>query len=86
MKYMTETIPFQLRQLCQRWRTRVETVASHLTERFAIERIREGRSRIEREMSGKILTISVKDLLRRNSSRISLYIACHGSVSGRKRF
>lgn len=39
-KNMTETLPFQLRRLCQRWRKRVETVGSQLTERFAIERIR----------------------------------------------
>jgi hypothetical protein len=39
-KNMTETLPFQLRRLCQRWRKRIETVASQLTERFAIERIR----------------------------------------------
>lgn len=39
-KNMTETLPFQLRRLCQRWRKRIETVGSQLTERFAIERIR----------------------------------------------
>jgi hypothetical protein len=39
-KNMTENLPFQLRRLCQRWRKRVETVGSQLTERFAIERIR----------------------------------------------
>ena len=39
-KNMTETLPFQFRRLCQRWRKRVETVGSQLTERFALERIR----------------------------------------------
>jgi hypothetical protein len=39
-KNMTETVPFQLRKLCQRWRKRIETVGSQLTERFAIEHIR----------------------------------------------
>jgi hypothetical protein len=39
-KNMTETLPFQLRRLCQRWRKRIETVGSQLTQRFAIERIR----------------------------------------------
>ena len=39
-KNMTETLPFQLRRLCQRWRKRIEAVGSQLTERFAIERIR----------------------------------------------
>lgn len=39
-KNMTETLPLQLRRLCQRWRKRIETVGSQLTERFAIERIR----------------------------------------------
>lgn len=39
-KNMTETLPFQVRRLCQRWRKRVETVGSQLTERFAIAHIR----------------------------------------------
>ena len=39
-KNMTETVPFQLRKVCQRWRKRIETVGSQLTERFAIDRIR----------------------------------------------
>ncbi|MCG3211890.1 MAG: IS982 family transposase ISNsp1 [Anaerolineae bacterium] len=39
-KNMSEPLPGQLRQLCQRWRKRIETVGSQLTERFAIGRIR----------------------------------------------
>jgi len=39
-KNMTETVPFQLRKICQRWRKRIETVGSQLRERFAIDRIR----------------------------------------------
>lgn len=39
-KNMTETHPFELRQICQYWRKRIETVGSQLTERFAINRIR----------------------------------------------
>ena len=39
-KNMTETVPFHLRQICQRWRKRIETVGSQLTERFAIDHIR----------------------------------------------
>jgi hypothetical protein len=39
-KKMTETQPFQLRRLCQRWRKRIETVGSQLTGRFAVDQIR----------------------------------------------
>jgi hypothetical protein len=39
-KNMTETVPFQLRKICQRWRKRIETVGSQLTDRFAIDHIR----------------------------------------------
>lgn len=39
-KNMTETCPFQLRRLCQRWRKRIETVGSQLTGRFAVDHIR----------------------------------------------
>jgi hypothetical protein len=39
-KNMTETVPFQLRKICHRWRKRIETVGSQLTERFAIDHIR----------------------------------------------
>ena len=39
-KNMTETHPLQLRRLCSRWRKRIETVGSQLTERFAIDHIR----------------------------------------------
>jgi len=39
-KGMTTTHPRQLLKVCKRWRKRVETVGSHLTERFAVARIR----------------------------------------------
>lgn len=39
-KNMTESQPLQLRRLCSRWRKRVETVGSQLTQRFAIDHIR----------------------------------------------
>ncbi len=39
-KGMTATQPRALRKICARWRKCVETVGSHLTERFAIARIR----------------------------------------------
>ena len=39
-KNMTETHSFQLPQICQYWRKRIETFGSQLTERFAIGRIR----------------------------------------------
>lgn len=39
-KNMVETAPFHLRKLCHRWRKRIETVASQLTQRFAVDRIR----------------------------------------------
>lgn len=39
-KGMASTQPRALRKICARWRKCVETVGSHLTERFAIARIR----------------------------------------------
>ena len=39
-KNMVETQPLQVRRLCSRWRKRIETVGSQLTERFAIDHIR----------------------------------------------
>lgn len=36
-KNMKSQLPIQLRRICQRWRKRIETVGSHLTERFHIE-------------------------------------------------
>ncbi len=39
-KRMTTTHPLHLRMACKRIRKRIETVGSHLTERFAIARIR----------------------------------------------
>jgi len=36
-KNMKSQLPIQLRRICQRWRKRIETVGSHLTERFNIE-------------------------------------------------
>lgn len=39
-KNMVETQPLPLRRLCSRWRKRIETVGSQLTERFAIDHIR----------------------------------------------
>lgn len=39
-KGMSSTQPRALRKICARWRKCVETVGSHLTERFAIARIR----------------------------------------------
>ncbi|MCB9101502.1 MAG: IS982 family transposase [Anaerolineales bacterium] len=39
-KNMTESHPLQLRRLCSRWRKRVETGGSQLTQRFAVDHIR----------------------------------------------
>lgn len=39
-KNMTKQLPEHLRQLSKRWRKRVETVGSHLTERFHIAKTR----------------------------------------------
>jgi hypothetical protein len=36
----TSLYPAQLVKACARWRKRVETVGSHLTERFAVHRMR----------------------------------------------
>jgi hypothetical protein len=36
-KNMKPQLPVHLRRICQRWRKRIETVGSHLTERFHIE-------------------------------------------------
>ena len=39
-KNMTQQLPTHLRQICKRWRKRIETVGSHLTERFHIAKTR----------------------------------------------
>lgn len=39
-KNMKAQLPVQLRRIAQRWRKRIETVGSHLTERFHLHSIR----------------------------------------------
>jgi len=39
-KNMTETVSFHTRQVCQRWRKRIETGGSQLVQRFGVDRIR----------------------------------------------
>jgi len=39
-KNMKSNLPVCLRRICQRWRKRIETVGSHLTERFHIDNAR----------------------------------------------
>jgi hypothetical protein len=39
-KNMKLQLPLHLRRICQQWRKRIETVGSHLTERFHIDTAR----------------------------------------------